>query len=477
MSNRIAIIGAGPGGYVAAIRAAQLGGQVTVIENDNVGGTCLNWGCVPSKIMKSTADKLEDFRRAADFGIRLDGNFALDMSLLADRKKKIIMTQVGGILHLLKKNKITYIMGKAAITGAGRLRVHQNGDNIAHIDWDKLIIATGSRPIQMDGMPFDGSCIISSNDILYIEELPPSIIILGGGVIGCEFAFILASMGSEVTLVEAMPRLLPLPSIDVSCSKVLQREMKKKKIRFLVNRSVTSAVIEDNYVRVTIGPSPFDASSAQNQIQPEIVKADKLLLCVGRQPNTDQMGLETIGLKTDEKGWIPANEQMETHIKGVYAIGDVLGPKKVMLAHVASHEGMVAAENAMGSVKKMDYRAIPNAIFTSPEVANVGLSEIQAKEAGHPVRCDTVLFRNISKSQVMGEIAGEAKFVSRSDNKTLLGVHIIGPHATELIAEATFVLQMGGTIDNLAETIHAHPTLSEIMMETSLKALDRALHG
>jgi dihydrolipoamide dehydrogenase len=179
----------------------------------------------------------------------------------------------------------------------------------------------------------------------------------------------------------------------------------------------------------------------------------------------------------DEKGWILASEQMETHVKGVYAIGDVLGPEKVMLAHVASHEGMVAAENAMGGVKQMDYRAIPNAIFTSPEVANVGLSEMQAKDTGHPVRSDTVLFRNIAKSQVMGEIAGEAKLVSRADNKTLLGAHIVGPHATELIAEATLVLQMGGTVNDFAETIHAHPTLSEVMMETALKALDRALHG
>jgi dihydrolipoamide dehydrogenase len=477
MSNQIAIIGAGPGGYVAAIRAAQLGGAVTVIESDNVGGTCLNWGCIPSKIMKATADKLEDFRRATDFGLRLEGDIALDMSLLASRKKKIIMTQAGGILNLLKKHKIAYLKGKAVITGMGQLRVHQDGDGVAQVDWDKLIIATGSRPIQMDGMPFDGSHIISSNDILHIEKVPQSIIILGGGVIGCEFAFILASMGSEVTLVEALPRLLPLPSIDISCSKVLQREMKKKKIRFLVNRSVTSAVIEDNSVWVTIGSSPFDASITQNQIKPETVKADKLLLCVGRQPNTDSLGLETIGLEMDEKGWIPANEQMETYVKGIYAIGDVLGPEKVMLAHVASHEGMIAAENAMGGVKQMDYRAIPNAIFTSPEVANVGLSEMQAKDTGHPVRSDTVLFRNIAKSQVMGEIAGEAKLVSRADNKTLLGVHIVGPHATELIAEATLVLQMGGTVNDFAETIHAHPTLSEVMMETALKALDRALLG
>lgn len=477
MSKRIAIIGAGPGGYVAGIRAAQLGAEVTVVENDKVGGTCLNWGCIPSKIMKYTADKLEDFHRASEFGLRLTGDAALDMPNLAERQNRIIAAQAGGILNLFKKHKIEYLKGRAIIDGMGRLHLQDDNGRLTEKRWDRLIIATGSRPVQMAGMPFDGSRIISSNDILWIKDVPASIVILGGGVIGCEFACILSAMGSEVLLVEAMERLLPLPSVDDSCSKVLQREMKKRKIRFLVNRSVTTAKTEGSSVRVTIGPSPFDESENRNRIQPETVEVEKLLLCVGRQANTDKLGLESIGLETVEKGWIPANDLMETRVEGVYAIGDVLGPDKGMLAHVASHEGLAAAENAMGGSKRMDYRAIPNAIFTMPEVANTGLSEVQARESGHPVRSDTVLFRNIAKSQVIGDIAGQVKLVSRSDNGALLGAHIVGPHATELIAEATVVLQKGGTVTDLAETIHAHPTLSEIMMETAFKALDRPLHG
>ncbi len=477
MRKRIAIIGAGPGGYVAGIRAAQLGAEVTVVENDNVGGTCLNWGCIPSKIMKCTADRLEDFHRASEFGVRITGDAALDMPRLAERQEQIIAAQAGGIFNLFKKHRIRYIEGHAVIDGMGRLSVEGADGGVTENGWDKLIIATGSRPVKMAGMPFDGSRIISSNDILRIKTVPETIVILGGGVIGCEFACILSAMGAEVILVEAMGRLLPLPSVDDSCSKVLQREMKKRKIRFMVNRSVTAAEVRGSSVRVTIGASPFDDSENRNRIQPETVEAEKLLLCVGRQANTERLGLDSIGLETDDKGWIAANDRMESPIEGVYAIGDVLGPDKAMLAHVASHEGLVAAENAMGGSKRMDYRAVPSAIFTTPEVGNTGLSEVGAKETGQPVRSDTVLFRNIAKSQVAGDIAGQAKLVSRADSGALLGAHVIGPHATELIAEATFVLQKGGTLADLAETIHAHPTLSEIMMETAFKALDRALHG
>ena len=253
--------------------------------------------------------------------------------------------------------------------------------------------------------------------------------------------------------------------------------MKKRKIKFVVNQTVERVEDKEGKCLVTIGPSPFDTIQKERGLNPQKVEVEKALVCIGRKPNTANIGLEKLGVKTDEKGWIIADERMKTSIPGVYAIGDVLGPAKIMLAHVASKEGLIAAENAMGRNRTMDYNIVPGAIFTMPEVANVGLTEAQAKKQGHNVRADTVLFRNVAKAQVIGEIAGEVKIVSDTETGRILGVHMIGPHATDLIGEGTLAIQMGCTVNELAETIHAHPTLAEIMLEASYKALGKALHG
>lgn len=476
MATKITVIGAGPGGYISAIRAAQLGAEVTVIERDNVGGTCLNWGCIPSKIMITTAEMLEKFHRAKEFGITLEGKVAPDMHALMARKEKIIQSQSKGILGLFSHHNIQYLKGDGRIKGPGLATVRQE-DGETEVPWDKLILALGTQPFSIPAFPFDGDNILSSNHALSLREIPESILIVGGGVIGCEFAFILNALGSKVTVVEALNRVLPLPSVDEDCSKVLQREMKKRKINVIVNRTVEK--VEDNAgkLRATIGPSPFLENPTEKDKKLQTAEVQKMLVCIGRSPLTADIGLETIGLKTDERGWIPANEQMETGVPGVYAIGDVLGPPKIMLAHVASAEGMVAAENAMGETRQMNYDVVPGAIFTTPEVGNVGLTEAQAKEKGYNVRGDSVLFRTLGKAQVIGEIAGQAKIVSDAESGKVLGVHIIGPHATDLIAEGTLATQVGCTVKELAETIHAHPTLAEIMLETSLKGLDRSLHG
>ena len=477
MAKKISIIGSGPGGYIAAIRAAQLGADVTVIEQDKIGGTCLNWGCIPSKVMIKTAGMLENFRRAEEFGIHSNGTVTPDLLKLMDRKERVIKSQADGIHTLLKKNKIHYLKGNGFIKEPGLTTVKPKDGNIIEISYDSLILATGSYPISLSSIPFDGDRIISSNEALNLREIPESILIVGGGVIGCEFASVLAALGSKVTVVEALSRILPLPSVDEDCSKVLQREMKKRKIRFIVNRVVESYKDKDGKLSVTIGSSPFLEKASDKDKEPIIEEVDKILVCVGRKANTGNVGFENIGLKTDEKGWIIANEKMETSIAGVYAIGDVLGPAKVMLAHVASAEGIVAAENAMGGSKEMDYTAVPGAIFTMPEVANVGLTEAQAKKINDNVRSDSVLFRTLGKAQVAGEIAGMAKIVSDVDTGRILGVHIVGSHATDLIAEGTLAIKSGCSVKDLAETIHAHPTFSEVMQETSFKALDRSLHG
>lgn len=477
MPTRIVVLGAGPGGYVAAIRAAQLGADVTVIERDNVGGTCLNWGCIPSKIMKTTAEMLEHMNRASEFGIQSSVDIRLDMHRLAARKKQVIQVQRDGILKLLKHNGVNYLYGDAEVTAVGSLSVTLDNGESAHVSWDKLIIATGSRPRTFENFPYDGEKIISSNDALYLEDIPESMLILGGGVIGCEFASIFSALGCKVTLVEALSRLLPLPSVDGDCSKILQREMKKRKIKYYLEQTATAAERTDSGIRVTIYPFAPGNEKPAREIKPETIEAEKMLICIGRQPNTSGIGLEGLGVAMDQKGWILADESLETNVPGVYAIGDVLGPSKIMLAHVASTEGIIAAENAMGVSRKMDYGCVPGAIFTIPEVANVGLTESQATEQGFDVRSDTVLFRTLGKAQVIGEIAGQAKIVSTTGHGKIVGVHIIGPHAADLIAEGTLAVKMGTTVSELAETIHAHPTLSEIMLETSFRALDRGLHS
>jgi len=478
VGTKIAILGAGPGGYVAAVRAAQRGAEVTLIEEDNPGGTCLNRGCIPTKVLVATANVLEKVNQAGTFGINIDGQVSLDMARLMRRKEKVVADQRNGVLKLLKHNRIRYLKGTGYVKDKGLIGVMLSEGEEEQVVWDKLILATGSRPLELNGMPFDGQLILSSDHALELREVPESILIIGGGVIGCEFAFIFSALGSRVIIVEALSRMLPLPWVDEDSSKVLQREMKKRKISFFVNKVVEGFSQEDDKLKVSIAPSPFLDNPTEKDKKPVIETVDKILVCTGRIPNSTSLkGLDLLDVQVDQKGWVIANELMETSEPGVYAIGDVLGPSKVMLAHVASTEGMVAAENATGGHRIMDYSAVPSAAFTSPEIASVGLTEAQAVEQGLDVRADSVLFRILGKAQVIGEIAGHAKIVSEKSTGKVLGVHIIGPHATDLIAEGTLAVRTGCTVTELAETIHAHPTLPEIMFEASLKAVGMSLHG
>ncbi|MBF0228777.1 MAG: dihydrolipoyl dehydrogenase [Desulfamplus sp.] len=532
--KKIVVIGAGPGGYVAALRAAALGGEVTVIEKEHLGGTCLNWGCIPSKIMKTSADLYLKFKEANEFGIKVEGTVTADMTAIMARKQKIVEMQRKGILSLLQHAKVKFEQGRGYIKGKGVVAIineavnnksedgntqncgknfYINSCKHKEIYYDSLIIATGTSPLNIGAFPFDGESILSSNHLLSLNEIPKSIVIVGGGVIGCEFASILSALGSNVTVVEAMSRLLPLPSVDESCSATLQREMKKRKIKIITDKVVEKAEKRDGKLILTLGISPFSdkaskvvTGSTQPQIanqQPQTfelqtLETEKMAVCIGRSPLASNLGLENIDLKTNEKGWIDVNDYMETSISGVYAIGDILGPQRIMLAHVASHEGMVAAQNAMNLIidsnsmeiksddvkqsgtngkVKMNYRAVPSAIFTMPEIGNVGLTESQAKTQGIDVKCSTVNFRVLGKAHAIGEIAGEAKIVAEASTDKVLGVHITGPHATDLIAEATLAVNKGLTVSDIAHTIHAHPTLSEIMSEVAFKVSGNGLHG
>ncbi len=477
MTQRICVMGAGPGGYVAAVRAAQQGADVTLIEKENPGGTCLNWGCIPSKVLITTAELLERFQRAADFGITLQGSVTVDMTHLMARKEKVIQDQIKGLHKLFDHHRIHYINGTGQILKTGVVEVPQPDGPATAVAWDRLILATGSRPLDLPGLAVDGRRVLSSNDALALDRLPPSILIVGGGVVGCEFAHIFGALGAQVTVVEALDRLLPLPSVDAACSKVLQREMKKRRVRFLIQRTVQSISETQEGLRVIIGPSPLNQNPTAKDKEPIEITVDTVLVAVGRTPNTDGIGLAQTRVEMDERGWVKTDDRMQTADPAIYAVGDVLGPSRVMLAHAASAEALVAADNALGGDRRMDYHAVPGAIFTSPEVATVGLTEAQAQAGGHAVRSDEVLFRTLGKAQVIGEIAGQAKIVSDASTGQILGVHIIGPHATELIAEGTLAVNKGLTVEDLVGTIHAHPTLAEIMCETAMKAVDRPLHG
>ena len=477
MGLKLVVMGAGPGGYVAAIRAAQLGAEVTLIEKERVGGTCLNWGCIPSKVLRTSAELLDRVRRGREYGLALSGEVSLDLRALMARKEKVIENQARGIADILKQHRIRYLQGIGTITGPDRVTVIGQDQEAREIPWERLILAVGSSPLDIRGLPVDGKRILSSNDALQIQAVPKSLLIVGGGVIGCEFAFIFSAFGSQVTVIEAKSRLIPLSSVDDDCSKVIQREMAKRKMAVLLESTVERVEDKGEGLQVFLGASPFVESPSDKVRRPAFLEVEKVLLCIGRKPDTAGVGLERIGVKVDHNGWVVADETMKTNVPHLYAIGDVLGPPKVMLAHVASREGMVAAENAAGGKAFMSYDAVPNVIFTLPEISNVGLTESQAREKGFQVKAESVLFRNIAKPHVIGEIGGIAKIVFDAGSGRLLGVHLVGPCASDLIAEGTLAVKSGCTIQELADTIHAHPTLAEIMSEVSMKAMGRPIHG
>jgi dihydrolipoamide dehydrogenase len=477
MSIRIGIIGAGPGGYIAAIRAAQLGAVVLLFEQEEVGGTCLNWGCIPTKTLRTTAEAIDQLNRARELGIDLEGGFKPNLDRIMARKNEVIQILVQGIRKILGSYKIQPVLGQAFPADPRMIKVQDSQGREQKFPVDKMILASGSRPMVFPAFPFDGTHILSSNDALTLKTIPESILIIGGGVVGCEFAFIFQALGSQVTVVEALPRVIGLPSVDEDCSKVLQREMKKKKIRLYLDKTVEQTEIKNGRVKVTIGPSPFLSEMKEKDKKPIEVEVQQVLVSIGRQSNTEALGLKALGLELDAQGWIRANERLETNIPGIYAVGDALGPSKIMLAHVASTEGIVAAENLMGHNRTMNYEVVPAGIFTFPEVANVGLTEPQAKERGLEAQADSFQFRALGKPQAMGEIVGQVKIISERNSRKILGVHIAGPHATDLIAEGTLAIQLGATVEDLARTIHAHPTLAEAIMEAAHKAAGVSLHS
>ncbi|MHB8880807.1 MAG: dihydrolipoyl dehydrogenase [Thermodesulfovibrionales bacterium] len=456
---RVAVLGAGPGGYVAALKMAQLGAGVTVIESHEVGGTCLNWGCIPTKTLVASTELLAKTREHASFGIDLSGSIAPNLSGMMQRKNKVVSTQVKGIRALFKSWGVDLRQGRGSLVSPQEIRITAEDGSSEMITAERILIATGSRPAPMPALPFDGKQILSSTDALELTEIPRSLLIIGAGAIGCEFACIYRELGSEVTLVEMMDRAVPAE--DAEISEVLERELKKKKIRLYTGVRVERAEVRGEGVHVVLSDG-------------RELAAEKVLVSIGRALNTEDIGLETVGISLGKKGEIAVNERMETEHPGIYAVGDVTGG--LLLAHVASEQGLIAAKNIMGIPAVMDNRVIPAAIFTSPEIASVGLREHQAVAQGLKVRTGRFPFRGLARAHAMGEIAGVIKVIADEHTDVLLGVHIIGPHASDLIHEFAVAMKKGLTARDIAETVHAHPTLAEGLREASDDVHGEAIH-
>ncbi|MEZ0575160.1 dihydrolipoyl dehydrogenase [Halodesulfovibrio aestuarii] len=464
----ITIIGAGPGGYIAAFEAARRGASVTLVEKTNVGGTCLNTGCIPTKTLKSSAEALETASKLAQFGITASAgdesvSFKADMPAIVARKERVRQVLCGGLEKTCTSLNIRLIRGAAELTSTSTVLVHTE-EGTEEIKSDNVIIATGSSTLDLPSLPVDHKYILNSDDALNLDHVPANMVIVGGGVIGCELAFIYRAFGTSVTIVEGMDRLLPIPSVDEDMSRLLQREAKKHRIKVELAKTVKSATVVDNKVVCVLSPSPFveGATGADT-----IIEADAVLVAVGRTPNTEGLNLVEAGVETDNRGWIKADHGMRTSAKGIYAIGDALGPARVMLAHVASAEGLCAVANCFGEDKTLNYGVIPAGIFTSPEIGTVGISEADAIKQGFEVRSQVFQFRELGKAQAMGELPGMFKMICEKESGKILGVHIAGAHATDLIAEAALAIEKGLTAADLAHTIHAHPTLAEGLYEVA----------
>jgi dihydrolipoamide dehydrogenase len=368
---------------------------------------------------------------------------------------------------LFRRHGVRLLRGQALLKETGRLIIQYNAQAPEEITWDKLIIAAGSSPAALPFAPFDGQVVLSSTDLLNLTKVPASLIIIGAGAIGCEFACILRAFGAEVTMVEGLDRVLPVESVDAECSKTLERELKKQKIRILTRTMISRIERTGSGVRVVAGAAPLHSQPARDKETSLEIEAEAVLVCIGRRPSRHGLDLALLGIETDGQGWIRVDNRLQTSHPDVFAIGDILGPGRPMLAHVASAEGEVAAVNAMGGNRLMTYEAVPLGVYSMPEVACVGVSEAAARRQGLDVLTGSALFRTVGLAQVIGDIAGLAKIVAEKDGGRIVGVHLIGPHATELIGEATLAVRNCITIQELTQTIHAHPTLSEVIYEAA----------
>jgi dihydrolipoamide dehydrogenase len=468
----LVILGGGTGGYVAAIRASQLGLKTAIVEKGKLGGTCLHKGCIPSKALLRSAEVYATAKHSEDFGVKING-VELDFTRVQERKNGIVEQLHKGVQHLMKQGKIDVFEGIGRILGPsifspmpGTISVEMNnGDENEMLIPKNVIVATGSRPRTLPGLNIDGEVVISSDEALSLEELPKSIIIVGGGVIGIEWASMLSDFDIEVTVLEYADKIVPTEDHEIS--KEMQRLMKKKGVKIVTSAKVLPETMKKGNNEVTI--------NAEHKGEEKSFSAEKILVSVGRQANVEGIGLENTDIKV-EKGFIEVNEFFQTKESHIYAIGDVIGG--LQLAHVASHEGITAVEHlANENPDPMDYSLVSKCIYSNPEIASVGITEQEAKDKGHNVKVGKFSFRAIGKALVYGESDGFVKIVADKDTDDILGVHMIGPHVTDMISEAGLARVLDATPWEVAHTIHPHPSLSEAIGEAALAVDGKAIHS
>ena len=454
----LVIIGAGPGGYVAAIRAGQLGMKTAIVERDEVGGVCLNWGCIPSKALLRNAEVLDLVRHAEEFGISFD-NLQHDFGQAIDRSRKVVGQLTRGVGYLLKKNNVEHIKGSGVLTDPNTVRVEDTGQTLST---RSVIIATGARQRDIPSLPIDHETVITSREALELREVPRRVVIVGGGATGAEFAYIYRTYGAEVTIIELLPRLIPLE--DEAVSKHLERAFGKQGIGIKTGATVEGISVDGGGATVSLSVGE-EAST---------VECDRVLVAVGVAGNIDGIGLETLGVQT-EGGFIAIDDSIQTNVPGVYAVGDVTG--KLLLAHVASAQGVSAVESMAGMDPPiLDYTLMPRAIYCKPQVASFGLTEAQAREQGHSVKIGEFPFSASGKALALGEADGLVKLVVDSEIGEVLGAHMIGAEVTELLGELSIARLLEGTTHELGWLVHPHPTISEVVKEAALAAEGQAIH-
>ena len=466
----VVVIGSGTGGYVAAIRAAQVGLKTAVVERAPVlGGTCLNWGCIPTKALLEHAHALKIARDWKEWGLTIgEAAIGLDMAQVHARKDKIVRGLTGGIELLFKKNKIDWIKGSGRLLGRGKVDVTE-GEKQTLVAKKQIIVATGSQPRSVPGVEIDRKRIITSDEAIGIRDVPKSMIIMGSGAVGVEFASIFRRFGSDVTIIELLPRLVPIE--DEAVSAELERAFKKQGIKVLTGARVTSAKAGSSSVRIDVQAADGKSST---------LEAEYLLVATGRGPVTSGLGAEDVGLQM-ERGYVRVDERYRTNVEGISAIGDVItfdAPGHPQLAHLSSAEGIVLAEQIAGrETRPIDYGQIPGCTYCDPEIGSVGLTEKEAQARGYEVKTGSFKFGILARARIAGETEGFVKIVSDRKYDEILGVHMIGPRATELVAEATLALRLECTVEELIRTIHAHPTMSEAVGEAAHAAHGAAIHA
>ncbi|MFH1865308.1 MAG: dihydrolipoyl dehydrogenase [Candidatus Eisenbacteria bacterium] len=453
----LAVIGGGPGGYVAAIRAAQLGLRVALVEKEQLGGVCLNRGCIPTKALLASAGLLEAVKRAKEFGVTVDGVRA-DVPAMFRRKDEVVARLRGGVEMLLKKRKVTVYSGVGSLRAPGDVSVDGPDGEVA-IECDRVILATGSTPIVPDAFPFDGRVVVTTREALESSDLPPDVLIIGAGAVGCEFAGFYSSLGLSVTLVEMLPDILQ--GEDPSAVRLLKAAMKKKGVDVRTGTRVESIEIDGDSARTTLA----DGTS---------VETGRVLLAMGRGPDSGGSGIPAAGIEVERRA-VVVNEKMETSLPGVYAIGDLVGGW--LLAHVASREGIVAASNAAGRDTAMNYRVVPRCTFTRPEIASVGLTEKEAGESGIELSSGRFSFAASGKALAEGEEQGFVKILCGAAGGRVVGGVVVGPHASDLIHEVALAVEAELSFDRLAGMIHAHPTLAESVMEAAEAVEGLSIHS